>query len=674
MGTIKSKVDKILLQKQTLVKPENIRDGITVMGVTGTLHEGIDTSDATATAGEILKNKTAYVNGSKLTGSMKNIGQLNIVPTTHSQSLEAGYISGGTVNAVTASIDSNIVPENIVQGITILGVLGNATIDMTDTTATKDNILQGKTAYLADGIQTGTMTNNGQVIITPSTIDKAIPQGYHNGRGYVKAIDNTVDVNIQPNNIKQGVTILGVTGTLGNLDTSDATANTSTILYGQTAYVNGQKITGSMINRGYLRFDPSTADQIISPGYTSGGIVNKVTANIDQNIIPGNIKQGVTILGVTGALTDQGIDTSDATATTANILETKTAYVNGSKLTGTMSNRGNLTITPSTSTQTFNSGYYSTILTNAVSSTIDANIQPNNIKAGTTILGVTGTLVPSAITPVDYTIYPSDTRLTYNDIYCRSLIIEKADSRVDSNIQPQNIRKNVTILGVTGTLETGVSYEAGTLTILAGKYINYNPIKQDGTGTVTEFDNNDFCVVTNGNYTYIRCYFSLMQEQDLQFTYTVGSNSKILYSTVDSEMGKNSSDLTTNVYYNSNGTLTSTVTYTSVNAGKHFIDVKIISTNNSDINKFKPIGINIRQKLISQIYPSTDAMDADLSQAVGTFGFLFSISAMTMTAVYRFDGEKWVEKVIGDYTGTVTPAEYSNLITLADDLNGEVIT
>lgn len=560
------------------------------------------------------------------------------------------------------------------KGVTILGVLGNAEIDMTDATATPGNILQGKTAYLSDGIHTGTMVNNGTTILTPGLNRITIPQGYHNGQGYVKAIDSSVDSNIKPNNIKAGITILGVQGTLDFLDTSDATANASTILYGQTAYVNGSKITGSMINRGSLRYNASIEDQTIPSGYTSGGIINKVTSSIDSNIKPGNIKEGITILGVTGALTDHGIDTSDATAVSGDILSGKTAYVDSAKLTGTMTNRGSLTITPSTNSLSYGAGYYSGISVSAVTSSIDQDIIANNIRVGVNILGVEGALVPSDITPVSYTIYPSDTRLVYEDIYCSTLTIEKADSRVDSNIQPQNIRKNVTILGVTGTLETGVSYEAGTLTVLAGKYINYNPIKQEGTMNVTEFDQDEYCVATGGSYTYIRCYFALMQEQDLQFTYLKGSNSRIAFSDIDEEMGKNTSDWITNVHYDSNGQSGTTVNYTSISSGKHFIDVKIYSTNSSDETKFKPTGINIRQKLISQIYASTDAMNADLSQAVGTFGFLYSLTAMNMVGLYRFDGEKWVEKVMGDYTGTVTPTEYSSLLTLADDINGEVIT
>ena len=51
---------------------------------------------------------------------MKNLGALEITPQTHSFELEEGYINGATVNAVTASIDPNIVPENILKGVTIL--------------------------------------------------------------------------------------------------------------------------------------------------------------------------------------------------------------------------------------------------------------------------------------------------------------------------------------------------------------------------------------------------------------------------------------------------------------------------------------------------------------------------------------------------------------------------
>ena len=62
-------------------------------------------------------------------------------------------------------------------------------------------------------------------------------------------LDNILEdknTNLKPENLKQGITVMGVAGTLKNLDTSDATATSNDILYPKTAYVNGQKITGGI--------------------------------------------------------------------------------------------------------------------------------------------------------------------------------------------------------------------------------------------------------------------------------------------------------------------------------------------------------------------------------------------------------------------------------------------
>lgn len=65
---LEEKLNKILAEKKEKILPENIRKGTKIFDVEGG-YEGIDTSDADATAADILKDKTAYVNGEKIEGT-----------------------------------------------------------------------------------------------------------------------------------------------------------------------------------------------------------------------------------------------------------------------------------------------------------------------------------------------------------------------------------------------------------------------------------------------------------------------------------------------------------------------------------------------------------------------------------------------------------------------------
>ena len=139
----------------------------------------------------------------------------------------------------------------------------------------------------------------------------------------------------------------------GGVITDDATATASQILSGYTAYVKGKKITGNIPSQGAQTITPGTSDKTIASGkYLSG----TQTIKGDANLTAGNIKKGTSIFGVSGTYT------SDANAGSGDILSGKIAYVNGSKVTGSMVNQSSSirTITTDTGNQTLGAfRYYS---------------------------------------------------------------------------------------------------------------------------------------------------------------------------------------------------------------------------------------------------------------------------------------------------------------------------
>ncbi len=81
----------------------------------------------------------------------------------------------------------------------------------------------------------------------------------------------------------------------------DAIANANDILYGKAYRTNnGSIVQGAMPNNGALSYTPTTSQQTIPEGYTSGGTIGAIS---DDNLLASNIKDGVTILGVTGIYT-----------------------------------------------------------------------------------------------------------------------------------------------------------------------------------------------------------------------------------------------------------------------------------------------------------------------------------------------------------------------------------
>lgn len=149
-------------------------------------------------------------------------------------------------------------------------------------------------------------------------------------------IDLTADT-ITADKLAKGITAHDKSGTLvtgtstKDSDTTDATVAVAEMLTGKTAYARGSKITGTMPNNGAVTGTISTkaGSYTVPQGYHDGSGKVAISTTEQNKIIAGNIKSGVSILGVTGTYSGASIKAQTKTVTpkaTAQTVQPDSGY------------------------------------------------------------------------------------------------------------------------------------------------------------------------------------------------------------------------------------------------------------------------------------------------------------------------------------------------------------
>lgn len=271
--------------------------------------------------------------------------------------------------------EEKIIAENIKKDIQIFDITGNLEegIDTSDATALENDIVEGKTAYTANGFVEGTirdfrtgMENAGADInnVSEDGTGKLIMQGAMNFEDIVTTDGTPIDIEVQEsmiasaigltaNKIKKNENVLGVIGTLETTgtDTSDATATASDIVENTSAYVDGVKLDGTLKDSREQSTIPYTGSAYYGTNYgTTSTVIFKLPQNTpdlvvsSENEFIGNInnanfansigltankiKKDETILGVTGTYEGGGSTPTVNTTLNFQIGETSNSFEN----------------------------------------------------------------------------------------------------------------------------------------------------------------------------------------------------------------------------------------------------------------------------------------------------------------------------------------------------------
>lgn len=289
--------ESVLAKIQALIDSSNSTTGGSDTNLTAAINAliagynsgGIDTSDATATASDMAKDKTAYVNGEKVTGNVSVIKS------------EGGQTFSGP--SITPSYESS----------------------------TSEIKLQS--SYIAD-----TLVRKGSkvgIVSKASTFGDAVAADVTAGKTFTS---------------EAGLKVTGIHVCSGGIDTSDATATANDIANGETAYVNGEKITGSM---------PYLATAVADSAASTSNSRLRLTKTADGNamVYDGYKYRLEYPLASLGTATAADVAAGKTFTSAAGFLvEGTNTGSGGGSSGGLISARGTFTISPATESYTISTG------------------------------------------------------------------------------------------------------------------------------------------------------------------------------------------------------------------------------------------------------------------------------------------------------------------------------
>ena len=533
---------------------------------------GIDTSDATATAGDMAEGVTAYVKGKKVTGTIQ---KASTVYNLGVPEVQAAKINDTRIRLEMPTLSG---PYIVDRGVTVRVGINSDEISNVLGDATPGDVASGKTFSAGGGFtMVGTATAS-----TPSLQEKSVaptesaqsvtPDSGYDGLskvtvGAIQTETKTVTANgtVTPSSgkyLKQVTVNVPSSG----IDTSDATATAGKILQGATAYVKGEKVTGtieyypkgSITSRGYTTNGAENVSvttiqskkylEIKSPTITDpvaflakskvscGTLLSNLGDATAADVAEGKTFTSAAGLKVTGThVCSGGLDTSDATATANDIAKDKTAYVNGEKVTGTVtevaSTSRSILTTSDMVLETVNSKEYVKLgnvtrladmlfreaseLYVRVEASLFGNATAEDVLEGKTFtstagIKVTGTAKASVPTLQAKTVTPSSAEQTvtpdssYDGL--SSVTVEG-----DTNLVAENIKRGVSIFGVVGSFEGsggggggGSSYncEAYHITSASAKlnFTTAGTVKVWGYGTIASGYSTSVCAFVGDGY------------------------------------------------------------------------------------------------------------------------------------------------------------------------------